>query len=224
MVLLLMMFACGSPETPAAPNQVEAKAEAPTEVAPVAVSEPATSATEPSITALPDPSSIPVTPTGLDNGAFAPELALPDLITGETYKLSDHVGPTATSPARAALVSFSASWCGPCKASLPHFKQLKDQHGDALEIVIVTTDKHKAGRDKEVLFVKNAGLEGVPVLVGDEAHINAYMGQKRNIPHFYIINKAGEVLVQDRGYGDKVAAILPRQLNYAFNHPEYVPR
>ncbi len=224
---LMVLVACGSPESPAEAGEAEATpvTEAPApERQPDPVPPPEPGSATPTITALPLAETFDVTPTGLANGDFAPELALPDLVTGEDYRLSDHVGPTATSPAKVALVSFSASWCGPCKASLPHFKQLKDQHGDELEIIIVTTDKHKAGQDKELLFVRNAGLEGVPVLLGDEVHANAYMGQKRNIPHFYIINKSGEVLVQDRGYGKKVAAVLPKQLSYAFNHPEYVPR
>ncbi|MFT6142734.1 MAG: hypothetical protein ACJARS_000588 [bacterium] len=40
----------------------------------------------------------------------------------------------------------------------------------------------------------------------------------------FIVNQIGEVLVQDRGYGSNVQRVLPRQLGYALDHPEYVDR
>jgi hypothetical protein len=44
------------------------------------------------------------------------------------------------------------------------------------------------------------------------------------VPHFYIINQVGEVLVQDRGFGNKVRKVMPGQINYAIQNPNYVVR
>jgi thiol-disulfide isomerase/thioredoxin len=177
----------------------------------------------PTIDALPDPAGIADSPAGLDNGAWAPELALRDLMHDTDYRLSDHVGPTATGPAKVAVVGFAASWCGRCKASYPYLAQLKEEMGDDLHIVLVTLDESEPLMKKEVELVRADGLD-VPVLRPDEHTARAWLGRKRNIPHFYIINRAGEVLVQDRGFGDKVKKVLPGQLRYAMNHPDYVVR
>jgi thiol-disulfide isomerase/thioredoxin len=178
----------------------------------------------PTIAALPDPSTFPSTDKGLVNGAFAPELARPDLLGGGAFALSEHVGPTASrSETRVAVVGMVASWCGPCAASLPFLAQMKEQHGDGLAIVLVATDTDLDGRKKEAEKVRAAGLDAV-VLDPTEDDLRAWMGARRNVPHFYIVNKVGEVLVQDRGFGSKVRKVMPGQLDYAMRHPEYVAR
>jgi thiol-disulfide isomerase/thioredoxin len=177
----------------------------------------------PSIERLPDPASVPELPTGLRNGDWAPELALTDLRTKKPWKLSDHVGPQARSKAKVVLVEFSASWCGPCKASYPSLRDLEAEHGGDLEVVVVSSDVTIDAQQEEVDIVRAAGLDA-PVLAGDETTLRAWLGGKRNVPHIYVLNKAGEVLVQDRGFGEKVKKVLPGQIRYALSHPDYVAR
>ncbi|MCO4772427.1 MAG: hypothetical protein KDA24_20510 [Deltaproteobacteria bacterium] len=179
----------------------------------------------PTIDALPDPATFGPTPKGLMNGAFAPELARTDLLGGGEYRLSASVGPQADpeSETKVAIVGMVASWCGPCGLSLPFLKELEEQHGGAVEVILVATDVDAEGRKKEAAKVAAAGLDA-PVLDPTEDDLRAWMGSKRNVPHFYIINQVGEVLVQDRGFGNKVRKVMPKQVNYALNHPEYVVR
>jgi thiol-disulfide isomerase/thioredoxin len=224
----LLAVGCGGGETPQVPP-----APTPAQVAtmptpaptPTPAAAPAVSAEIPTIDALPDPKTIPETPVGLQNGDFAPEVVLTDLRTGKPYRLSDHVGPTARDgiDTQVAVVGMVASWCGPCAASLPMLKQLEEQYEGKLEVVLLATDIKPEGRRKEADKVAAAGLNAV-VLDPSEWDLRAWMGAKRNVPHFYIVNKAGEVLVQDRGFGNKVRKVLPKQLTYAMNHPEYVIR
>lgn len=225
--LAALLIGCGGesankapePATPA--KVVEAPKPTPTP-APKPAVEPADI---PTIEQLPDPKTFPDTPIGLINGDFVPELALTDLISGKPYKLSDHVGPKAVEgiDTQVAVVGMVASWCGPCAASLPMLKQLEEQYAGKLEIVLVATDVKPEGRRKEADKVQAAGLNAV-VLDPTEWDLRAWMGGKRNVPHFYIVNKVGEVLVQDRGFGNKVRKVLPKQITYAMNHPEYVVR
>jgi thiol-disulfide isomerase/thioredoxin len=213
---LLLLAACGSsPET--------TEPAAPAESTPVPRATPSAEPGQPRIEALRDPASVPRTAHGLENGDFVPELALTDLLSGSDYRLSDHLGLNATLSTRAAVIGFVASWCGPCRASLPTLAELKREHGDDLQIVLLATDKDLKGRMKEVAHVRAAGLDAV-VLDPTPAVIAAYRGRKSNVPKFYIVNKIGEVLVQDSGFGKKVKPMLPKQVRYALNHPEYTPR
>jgi len=177
----------------------------------------------PTIESLPDPSTIGDSPTGLINGDFAPELDLLDLASGERFQLSRHVGPRAEDPRKAVVVSFTASWCGPCKASLPYLKEMEEKYAPDLAVILVTMDSDRKGRDKELRQLRASGLDA-PLLQPDRHTLRAWLGRRRNIPHLYIINAAGEILVQDRGFGKKVRKVLPRQIAYALKHPEYVVR
>lgn len=172
---------------------------------------------------LPSSESVPYAVAGLANGAYAPEVALDDKRTDTPFSLSSHLGPSRTLPTRAAIVSFSASWCGPCKASLPQLAELKREHGDDLLVLIVSIDGSEAGLRSELRAVEEAGLDA-PVVHAPEAVQRAWLGDTRNIPHIFLLNQIGEVMVQDRGYGDNVRGVLPRQLRYAMEHPDYVDR
>ena len=234
---LLLLTGCGSPETPvpaepvleATPSAVEAPATptpvvaAPSPAAVAPANRPLAGPSVPTIEALPDPASIADSGSGRVNGEFAPELDLFDLMHGSNYRLSDHVGPTASEPKKVALVGFAASWCGRCKLSYPYLAELQQEFGEDLHVVFVTIDEGEPLMQKEVELIKQGGLD-VPVLKPDQHTLRAWLGRKRNIPHFYIINQAGEILVQDRGFGDKVKKVLPGQIRYAMNHPEYVVR
>tara|TARA_Y100001968_G_scaffold331879_1_gene388072 strand:- start:1441 stop:2271 length:831 start_codon:yes stop_codon:yes gene_type:complete len=176
----------------------------------------------PVIERLPDPRTIPDSPKGLVNGDFAPELAHRDLVSAQPFALSTLVGPQAAQPRGAVVVSFTASWCGPCRASLPYLKDMEERYPQ-LDVVLVSLDEDQAGRDKELRQLRASGLQA-PLLLPDEDSRRAWLGRKRNIPHLYIINAAGEVLVQDRGFGNKVRRVLPKQIGYAIRNPGYVVR
>jgi len=239
-VIILMvgfLAACGSKEQGAtAPSEgsVESSPTSPNDGPSTGVDQPppprepspeslAAEAPLPTIATLPAPRGIADSPKGLKNGDFAPELFHLDMTTGKRFRLSDWTGPEASKHQGAVVVGFTASWCGPCKQSYPYLKKMQDQYGDKLKVILVTTDATIADKEKHLNIVQKSGLEA-PLLDPDPHSLRAWLGQRRNIPHFYIINRAGEVLVQDRGFGKKVRKVLPGQIGYAVRNPDYVVR
>lgn len=64
-----------------------------------------------------------------------PKLNLKDL-QGKSHKLADYKG-------KAILVSFWASWCGPCIDEMPSLVKLKEKYKDKLEILAVNVREDK---------------------------------------------------------------------------------
>ena len=174
--------------------------------------------------ALPDPSTLASeTARGLANGAIAPEMRHTDVRSGEAFALSDWTGPSASTPADVVVVGFAASWCSVCAEAYPFLEEMRRGLDGRLKVVLVTVDATPEGRRRHVEIVDQAGLEA-PILEPSEDTLRVWLGQSRNVPHLYVINRAGEVLVQDRGFGDKVRRALPGQVEYALSHPDYVER
>jgi len=82
-------------------------------------------------------------------GRPAPELTL-DLLNGEKFLLSDHVGK------QAIVLNFFATWCGPCKEEMPEFVRFAGKHQNEpfLMIGIDSNESEDAVRD----FMKYYGV------------------------------------------------------------------
>lgn len=142
-------------------------------------------------------------------GRPAPALVLPELEGGATWDLSAHLDPSGESCPKALLVAFMASWCGYCAESLPTLRALEEQYPD-LEVVTVTVDDQPEGRKAELDKVRSAGLTG-PVLVADADTVSRWIGSGNAVPRYYFVDRHGVVTGQDKGFGDKVAPLMPRQ-------------
>ncbi len=76
-------------------------------------------------------------------GKPAPDFGGDFAINGKPTKISDLKG-------KVVLIDFWAVWCGPCRASFPHLRELNEQYHDkGLEIVGVTNYYERIGYDKE---------------------------------------------------------------------------
>lgn len=160
----------------------------------------------------------------LANGQPAPDFTLPRLdAKGGSWTLSDHVGPTSKNRAPALVVVFMASWCGICQKSLPSIAALRSLPDGKPEIVVVSTDDSDVNARKEAARLAEAGLD-VALVRGDAATLAAWLGNDRGVPRFFFVNRAGEVLVRDKGFGANVAAMLPRQAGFTINHPDWMAR
>ena len=90
---------------------------------------------------------------GLEKGSIPPDFELSTL-SGDVVKLSDLKG-------KKVILNFWASWCGPCKAEMPHMQKYykKNKDKDNVEIIAVNlTTAEKRGIKGVEEFVDAYGL------------------------------------------------------------------
>lgn len=86
------------------------------------------------------------------------------------------------------LLEFSASWCAPCRHTLPRLQALARRHPD-LRVLAVSVDERRQGRDE---LVAALGLS-LPML-WDEGHRIAEHYAPQAMPATLLISPAGQVL------------------------------
>ncbi len=118
----------------------------------------------------------------LDVGQPAPALPGVTWIKGEG---------TEPGGGRVAVVEFWATWCPPCRDSIPHLTKLQKQHGDQVAIIGLS-DEDRATVEP---FVNDmAAKMDYRVGLADAATKAAYMTGVRGIPHAFLVGADGTVL------------------------------
>ncbi len=123
---------------------------------------------------------------GLEKGSTPPDFVLSTL-SGETFRLSDLKG-------KKVILNFWASWCGPCKAEMPHMQNYYEQYKDSenVEIIAVNlSDTERRGQKGIEEFVDAYGLT-FPIPLDKEGVVNkAY--EVLIIPTTYLIGTDGKI-------------------------------
>ncbi|WP_232207585.1 TlpA disulfide reductase family protein [Pseudoxanthomonas sp. J35] len=129
---------------------------------------------------------------------------------GRTVNLGDYRG-------KVTIVTFWASWCGPCRKELPVLARFQDVVGrDALEVVAVNFKEPRS--DFVALVRANKGMNLTFVHDADGATSDRY--GVRAIPHMFILDHDGTVAYTHRGYSenalpgiiDEILSLLPDEV------------
>jgi thiol-disulfide isomerase/thioredoxin len=86
------------------------------------------------------------------------------------------------------LIEFAASWCVPCRKTLPRLEAFARQHPD-LRVLAVSVDERRQGRDELV-----DSLHLTLPMLWDEDHRIAEHFQPRAMPAAFLLSPAGDVL------------------------------
>ena len=130
------------------------------------------------------------------DGSVAHDFVMKDA-TGKDVKLADHAG-------KVVVLDFWATWCGPCKAALPHLQEVAKHWKDQGVVVIASCTND--GREEFEEFVAEQGAKYPDVIF---AHDPKGRGEDRasralygvgGIPHQFVIGKDGKIASHVIGY------------------------
>ncbi|MFB6456449.1 redoxin domain-containing protein [Chitinophaga sp. Hz27] len=144
---------------------------------------------------------------GLRNSAIGKQVkdfSLPDP-EGKPVKFSDLKG-------KYVLIDFWASWCGPCRKSFPHMREVYQQYKDKnLVFYSISIDKSKPDWLKAVAQENNPWLQSL-----DDKNIAGSGFAITGVPTTYLIGPDGKIMMKEVGFDEsgngeiekKLAALL----------------
>jgi peroxiredoxin len=121
-------------------------------------------------------------------GDVAPALSIAQWIKGEPVDLAEAKGKNVI------VVEFWATWCGPCRVSIPHLTDLQQRFQDRGVVVIGVSDESAADVQP---FVDNMGdkMDYRVALDRNRQTAEAYMAAfgVNGIPHAFVIDREGRI-------------------------------
>jgi peroxiredoxin len=103
------------------------------------------------------------------------------------------------------VMSFWATWCGPCKEEMPHLQSMYGKLKDkGLTVLSISTDDARSA-SKVKPFVMKMGYS-FPVLLDKESTVIGAYNPSKTLPYTVIIDREGNVARRTSGYnpGDEV--------------------
>jgi thiol-disulfide isomerase/thioredoxin len=115
-----------------------------------------------------------------------PEFSLPAL-DGSTVGSSSFQG-------RVTVIDFWASWCGPCRKSIPELVKLHAKYKDKVAFLGIALNDTKDAIEK---IVQEDSIR-YPILIGNNDVAKAYSVEA--IPTMYILDMKGNVAFKETGF------------------------
>lgn len=105
------------------------------------------------------------------------------------------------------VVDFWATWCGPCKQSLPKLESLAKQNAGNVEFVGISVDDQVDG------VADFAKANGASFAIGwDEGHSIANRWKVDTMPTTYVVDGTGKIRFIHAGYHDDEPAKIAKEL------------
>jgi cytochrome c biogenesis protein CcmG/thiol:disulfide interchange protein DsbE len=138
------------------------------------------------------PTAVPATAVSGDDYGPAPDISLPIGTNGKKVDLSSLHG-------KVVMLDFWATWCGPCKMSMPELEHIYEKHkADGLEVVGISTDDTSTRGEVNT----TAKALGITYPIANYADIPDCQSKYEfaSIPMLFIIDKKGIVRARVNGY------------------------
>jgi len=97
------------------------------------------------------------------------------------------------------IVDFWATWCGPCRASMPHLSSMQSRY-EKQGLTVVGMSVDDGGQQDVRRFADRLGIKFAIAMANDDI-LDAY-GPIRQIPTTFFINRKGDIVRRVVGYID----------------------
>lgn len=162
---------------------------------------------------------------GLPAPGFSLKALNPDVTGAPWFRLDQLVGEEPDDEqARVVLLSFFASWCGPCKKELPFLAQLDGMYRAlGLRVVSISIDVEEPAIEAARRMAAEARVRH-PVL-SDRFNVLArrYLGDQSPLPSVFLVGRDGTILLVEKGYAKDASAFLLGEVQAALGLPRRVP-
>jgi thiol-disulfide isomerase/thioredoxin len=153
-----------------------------------------------------------------------PDFTAVEWIDGKPTKLADLRG-------KVVLLDFWATWCGPCRATLPRFEKLYEQYRDKGLVIVGLTKFEGAAEGKQLTrpqemnylrdFKKKFGVTyGFAVSDSDDNALNYAVS---SIPTTFLIDRSGRVRFISIGSSDVEGAAVLKMIKRLIDEPPPAP-
>lgn len=102
-----------------------------------------------------------------------------------------YLGEAPTLAGKPAIIEFWATWCPPCRASIPHLNELYAKYRDRGLVIVGITNEDRPTVEKF--------LKGLPIKYAVAFDEGGKMGEYfrvRGIPHAFLVNADGKIVWQ----------------------------
>jgi len=122
---------------------------------------------------------------------------------GKIVHLSDLKG-------KVVLIDFWATWCGPCRMTIPHVEAIYNKFKDKGVVVIGVNLDNQASRQKVEQFIKEKGI--TYLVIGDPNGAVASQYGATSIPRFFFIDKHGRIAKMVVGYDPNMEQTFSKEI------------
>lgn len=135
----------------------------------------------------------------VEAGPLAPDFSLSD-VSGQTVSLEQYRGSVV-------LLDFWATWCAPCRMTIPLLTKLHEQYKDkGLVILGVSVDDPQMIKDMDLLNYKKMSQIDYPLLRFNQKIMQDYFSDEQMaIPTMFVIDRNGRIR-------DKIVGFQPETL------------
>jgi thiol-disulfide isomerase/thioredoxin len=149
--------------------------------------------------------SVNAAPSGPAVGSIAPDFKVRNLVTGEDVTLSSEHG-------KVVILTFWASWCGPCKREIPILEAAQRVVGKDKLVVFAVSYRDT---DAALAAIKRPAANWQINVMTDRNSRVAGLYAVKGIPHLFMIGRDGKVVANHLGYGDRTTEELIADINRA---------